>query len=125
LEQGRPLIGIDPGQANHITAIIQEPREAYQALVEGQGAEAAKDAFKDRLRQVKGRHSNERTLTRRSERMEARKRALDHANTPNGETSVQDAIEILRGLQAATTGTDVVAVSAQLLYTQHFCHTDE
>lgn len=78
-------------------------------------AEASKDAFKAGVRQVMGSHSSERTLQRRVERMEARKRAIDHAATPDGGTSVQDAVDLLQGLQAATIGTDVGTVSAQPL----------
>ena len=40
----------------------------------------------------------ERTLQKRAERVEARKRAIDHATTPVGETSAQDAADILTSL---------------------------
>lgn len=110
----RHVIGIDPGQANHITATLLNPREAYGALVAGQGAQVAKQAFSQRFRQVKGKHSKERRLQGRSERLEALRRAADHERTPEDEVSAQEAMDLLKGLEANTGGTDVAVVSVLL-----------
>lgn len=91
-------------------AVLHEPRQAYGQLIESGRAPPAKEAFKGRARQVRGRHSKERTLEGRSERIEARRRAEDHANTPEGETSAQDAIDTLRRRHIITGGTDVQSV---------------
>lgn len=86
------LIGLDTGQAEHMTAIRLNCRAVYQELIDGGGAPAAKQAFKERVRKVRGKHSKERRLQARTERVEAARRAF-HADTPAGRTSAQDAMD--------------------------------
>lgn len=85
--------------------------------MDGGGAPAARQAFKARVRQVKGKHSKERRLQGRSERIEAAKRARDHADTPADQTSAQEAIDLLQGLEAETGGADIASVSSITLHT--------
>lgn len=111
LQQARPLIGVDPGQAKHITAVLLNSTEAYTALVHNQNAPAARAAFKARKRQVRGRHSKEMTLQARAERVQKYRKDRDREATPEGQNSIYDLIDNLRHRKAITSGTSIGEVS--------------
>lgn len=106
LEPNRPLIGIDPGQANHVTAVLLDPTAAYTALIAGGEAPEAKAAFKSRKREVLGRHSKERTLQARSERLLQYRKDKDRAASAEGD-SVYDHIDNLRLRKSMSAGRDI------------------